>query len=102
MLYSLCVFRDMKLSVRVRGDWFAVPCDGSEYVQWLGEEALRRYNKIKPQGSHVDKSEDVYEIRKTRGGAILALEDTIKSILDDNDFVSVGQFGIYFCLSVIY
>ncbi|KAK2167286.1 hypothetical protein LSH36_30g07024 [Paralvinella palmiformis] len=79
----------MKLSIRVRGDWFAVPCDGSETIAWLGEEALKRYNRIKPQGSHVDKEEMVYEIRKTRGGAILDRDDTIVSVLDENDYVSV-------------
>ena len=38
----------MKLSVRVRGEWFAIPCDkGNQDVRWLGEEALRRYFKVK-------------------------------------------------------
>ena len=32
----------MKLSVRVRGEWFALPCKGAENIKWLGEEALRR------------------------------------------------------------
>ena len=37
----------MKLSVRVRGEWFAIPCEkGSQDVRWLGEEALRRYFKV--------------------------------------------------------
>ena len=37
----------MKLSVRVRGEWFAIPCDkGGQDVRWLGEEALRRYFKV--------------------------------------------------------
>ena len=31
------------------------------------------------------------EIRKTRGGALLDGDDTIKTVLDDNDFVSVGK-----------
>ena len=81
----------MKLSVRVRGDWFAVPCQGSETVEWMGQEAVRRYDSLKPSGSHVEKSESVYEIRKTRGGALLYKDDLVKSVLDDNDFVSVGE-----------
>ena len=84
----------MKLSVRVRGEWFAIPCSkGQETICWLGEEALRRYNKVKPSSSHVPKDEKVYEVRKTKGGAILDPDDQIKTILDDNDFVSVGRFN---------
>ncbi len=80
----------MKLSVRVRGEWFAVPCQADDTVRWLGSEALRRYNKIKPQSTHVDKEENVYEIRKTRGGALLDMDDKIGLVLDDNEFISVG------------
>ena len=84
----------MKLSVRVRGEWFALPCKGTEDIRWLGNEALRRYFKIKPHSTHVEKDEKVYEIRKTKGGAILDSDDSIKTVLDDNDFVSVGKvFG---------
>ena len=39
----------MKLSVRVRGEWLAIPCKGSETVSWIGEEALKRwvfYSKV--------------------------------------------------------
>lgn len=80
----------MKLSVRVRGEWFAIPCDkGTNTTRWLGEEALRRYQKIKPDSTHVDKDEGVHSVRKTRGGAILDPDDQIRHVLDDNDFVSV-------------
>ncbi|XP_064633596.1 histidine ammonia-lyase-like [Lineus longissimus] len=79
----------MKLSVRVRGEWFAIPCSkGNETIRWVGEESLKRYNKLQP-ASHVEKDEKVYEIRKTRGGAILDPDDHIKQVLDDDDFVSV-------------
>ncbi|ELT90734.1 hypothetical protein CAPTEDRAFT_167650 [Capitella teleta] len=79
----------MKLSVRVRGEWFAVPCKGTEHIKWLGEEALRRYHKLQPESTHVAKAESVFEIRKTRGGALLDSADSIKSVLNDDDFVSV-------------
>ena len=36
----------MKLSVRVRGDWLAIPCRGTELVRWLGEEAIRRHRRV--------------------------------------------------------
>ena len=41
--------------------------------------------------NYVDRDEKVYETRKTRGGAILDMDDIIKTVLDDNDFVSVGM-----------
>ena len=44
----------------------------------------------------MDKKEKVSEIRKTRGGAILDMDDKLFQILDDNDFVSVGMFRIVF------
>lgn len=57
----------------------------------LGVMTSRRYNKIKPGSVHVERNEEVLEIRKTRGGALLDVEDHIKAVLDDNDFVSVGR-----------
>lgn len=77
----------MKLSVRVRGDWFAVPCKGTEKVTWLGEESLRRYYKSKSRTGHAQ--EKVYEVRKAKGAAILDPDDAIKDVLDENDFVTV-------------
>lgn len=41
----------------------------------------------------------VFEIRKTRGGAILDGEDEIQSVLDNNDFVSVGKIRLALQLS---
>ena len=41
----------MKLSVRVRGEWFAIPCKGTETTSWLASEALRRYTRAKCNGS---------------------------------------------------
>ena len=49
-----------------------------------------RYNKLKPCSVHVERQEQVLEIRKTRGGALLDVDDSVKTVLDDNDFVSVG------------
>nr|KAG5697096.1 hypothetical protein BaRGS_002012 [Batillaria attramentaria] len=78
----------MKLSVRVRGDWFAVPCKGNEKVSWLGDETLRRYYKSKGGAGHFE-GEKVYEVRKAKGGAILDFDDPIKDVLSDDDFVTV-------------
>lgn len=82
----------MKLSVRIRGDWFAVPCKGSEKVSWLGDESLRRYYKSKCTAGHA--TETVYEVRKAKGGAILDPDDAIKDVLDEADFVTVGTSKI--------
>ncbi|CAG2105925.1 unnamed protein product [Medioppia subpectinata] len=83
----------MKISVRVRGEWFAVPCIqlDRQTVRWLSEEALKRYLKLKPSSHvpNVSPLETVYEIRKTKGGAILDPDDLLCNVLDDNDFVSV-------------
>ena len=78
----------MKLSVRIRGDWVAVPCKGNDKVGWFGEESLRRFFKAK----NVEvQNEKVFEVRKAKGGAILDKDDSIKDVLDDNDFVTVGK-----------
>lgn len=83
----------MKISVRVRGEWFAVPCVqiDKQTIRWLSEEALKRYFKLKPSSHVPDKAETVFEVRKTKGGAILDPDDLIVNVLDDNDFVSVGM-----------
>ena len=79
----------MKISCRVRGDWFHVPCKTAANVRWLGEEALRRYLKLRPPSFVPNRDEQVHEIRKTLGGAILDPEDTVQDVLDDNEFVSI-------------
>jgi len=79
----------MKVSCRVRGDWFAVPCQAGKSVRWLGEEALKRYLKLRPPSFVPNREEVVNDIRKTLSGAILDPEDKIKDVLDDNDFVSI-------------
>ena len=83
----------MKLSVRVRGDWIAVPCKGNEKITWFGEEALRRYYKAKAKNVEF-QNEKVFEVRKAKGGAILDKDDSIKDVLDDNDFVTVGKHSL--------
>jgi len=80
----------MKVSCRVRGDWFQVPAkSGKLTIRWLGEEALKRYLKLKPPSFVPNREEVVKDIRKTVGGAILDPEDNIEDVLDDNDFVSI-------------
>ena len=55
-------------SCRVRGDWFQVPCkNGKPTVRWLGEEALKRYLKLRPPSFVPNRDEVVSDIRKTLG-----------------------------------
>lgn len=81
---------NIKISVRVRGEWFLVPCSENQTALWLADEALKRYEKLRPASSYVQRKERVREIRKTKGGAIIDPEDLLVNVLDDNDFVSVG------------
>ena len=60
-------------------------------VQWLSEEALRRYERLRP-ATYTGRPQVVAEVRKTRGGAILDPLDLVSDVLDDNDFVSVGRW----------
>jgi len=76
--------------VRVRGDWFAVPCKTGDKISWLGEETLRRYYRKKAV-VEADQKEQVFEVRKAKGGANLDPVDKIGDVLDDNDFVTVGR-----------
>jgi histidine ammonia-lyase len=64
-------------------------------VRWLGEESVRRYNKLQKQDDIKENREleKVQEVRKTRGGVILDPDDSIKDVLDDNDFVTVGKLN---------
>lgn len=57
----------------------------------MGEEALKRYQKLRTSSHAPNRKETVSEIRKTRGGAILDPQDVINEVLDDNDFVSIGE-----------
>ena len=69
-------------------------------MRWLGDEALRRYLKLKPPSFVPNRQEVVLDIRKTVGGAICDPEDIIEDVLDDNDFISIGKLSmIYFILN---
>lgn len=78
----------MKLSVHIRGEVIAVPCGkGTDTIRHLGEQALKRYTKLRASSSPT--SDQIQEIRKKHGGAILDPDDAIKDVLDDNDFVQI-------------
>ena len=52
---------------------------------------MARYLKLKPPSYVPNREEVINDIRKTVGGAILDPEDQIKDVLDDNDFISIGE-----------
>ena len=51
---------------------------------------------MKPPSFVPNRQEVVHDIRKTVGGAICDPEDAINEILDDNDFVSIGNEIVLF------
>ncbi|XP_064632498.1 histidine ammonia-lyase-like [Lineus longissimus] len=78
----------MKLSVVIRGEVLpTLTFEDKEPIRQVGEKALKTYKQ--KSSSLVEKDEKVYEIRKTRSGAILDPFDYIKQVLNDDDFVSV-------------
>ena len=64
---------------------------GSKTIRWLGEEALKRYLKLKPPSFVPNRQEVVHDIRKTVGGAICDPDDILIDVLDDNDYVAIGK-----------
>ncbi|NXN07871.1 HUTH lyase, partial [Indicator maculatus] len=80
-----------RYTVHVRGEWLAVPClDGTNTVQWLGREAVRRYMKNKPDNGGFASVEEVrFYIRRCKGLGLLDLDDTVEDALEDNEFVEV-------------
>jgi histidine ammonia-lyase len=78
----------MKVSAHLNGQWLAVPCHGNEKVSWLANEILRRFSKLTSR----TLTDDVTEVRLTRGGAQLDVDDHLQDVLDDNDVVTVALF----------
>ena len=66
--------------------WYA----GKVTVNWLGVEAIKRFQKLQVPGVKATE-EQPQEVRKTKGGAILDPDDFVKDVLDDNDFVSISK-----------
>lgn len=55
-------------------------------ISWLATEAIRRYSRRKSPTSALRQAA---EVRKTRGGALLDVEDDVVDVLDDNDFIDI-------------
>ena len=68
--YEVNAYFVLPSSCRVRGDWFQVPCKSGKNIRWLGEEALKRYLKLRPPSFIPNREEVVNDIRKTNGTLI--------------------------------
>lgn len=91
MPITLTLFlKDMpQVSIHIRDEWVSIPCpDRSRCMRWLGVEALRRYAKAHPNNGVSD--EEHFVLRRSLDEALLNLDDTISSVLEDNDFIELS------------
>lgn len=82
-----------RFTVHVRDEWITVPCkDTTCSIKWLGFEALKRYIKNKPDNGGIQHIKDVhFVVRKCQGFGLLDSDDTIEDVLEDSDFVELGN-----------
>uniref|UniRef100_A0A3Q2ZMN9 Histidine ammonia-lyase n=1 Tax=Kryptolebias marmoratus TaxID=37003 RepID=A0A3Q2ZMN9_KRYMA len=84
-----------RFTVHIRDEWLAVPCrDTSSTVSWLGQEALKRYVKNKPDNGGIGSVKETrFIVRRCQGLGLLDADDTIEDVLEDNDFVELAIEG---------
>ncbi|KAF3855033.1 hypothetical protein F7725_023088 [Dissostichus mawsoni] len=84
-----------RFTVHIRDEWLAVPCkDATNTIQWLGQEALKRYIKNKPDNGGIKDVKDAqFVVRRCQGLGLLDTDDTIEDVLEDNDFVELAVQG---------
>uniref|UniRef100_A0A8C1VNW6 Histidine ammonia-lyase n=1 Tax=Cyprinus carpio TaxID=7962 RepID=A0A8C1VNW6_CYPCA len=82
-----------RFTVHVRDEWLTVPCkDATCSIKWLAFEALKRYIKNKPDNGGIQHIKDVhFVVRRCQGLGLLDNDDTIEDVLEDNDFVELGN-----------
>ncbi|XP_062928316.1 histidine ammonia-lyase-like isoform X2 [Mobula hypostoma] len=78
-------------TVHVKDEWLTVPCKDPSYnIQWLGQEALRRYMKAKADGGGLGCTEDIkFLVKRCQGQSLLDPNDAIKDVLQDKDFIQI-------------
>ncbi|TNN00311.1 hypothetical protein fugu_011557 [Takifugu bimaculatus] len=83
-----------RFTVHIRDEWLAVPCrDTKNTIQWLGYEALKRYIKNKPDNGGIKAVKDTrFVVRRCQSLGLLDADDTIEDVLEDNDFVELGNY----------
>ncbi|XP_034541510.1 histidine ammonia-lyase [Notolabrus celidotus] len=84
-----------RFTVHIRDEWLAVPCrDTTNTMRWLGQEALKRYVKNKPDNGGIAAVKDTrFVVRRCQGLGLLDEDDTIEDVLEDNDFVELAIEG---------
>uniref|UniRef100_A0A3B5LUS1 Histidine ammonia-lyase n=1 Tax=Xiphophorus couchianus TaxID=32473 RepID=A0A3B5LUS1_9TELE len=84
-----------RFTVHIRDEWVAVACrDTSNSIQWLGQEALKRYIKNKPDNGGIQSVKETrFLVRRCQGLGLLDADDTIDDVLEDNDFVELAIEG---------
>lgn len=82
-----------RFTVHIRDEWLAVPCrDTKNTIQWLGYEALKRYIKNKPDNGGIQAVKETrFVVRRCQSLGLLDADDTIEDVLEDNDFVELGN-----------
>lgn len=82
-----------RFTVHVRDEWLTIPCkDATCSIKWLGFEALKRYIKNKPDNGGIQHIKDVrFVVRRCQGLGLLDNDDIIEDVLEDNDFVELGN-----------
>ncbi|KXJ15900.1 histidine ammonia-lyase [Exaiptasia diaphana] len=80
----------MKINVKIGEEWFVIPCTSKNRdIFWLIEEARQRHRK---RGGHSTTNEK-YELRSAKNGSLFDGSDFIHDVLENNEFVVVGQKG---------
>uniref|UniRef100_A0A146P6X8 Histidine ammonia-lyase n=1 Tax=Fundulus heteroclitus TaxID=8078 RepID=A0A146P6X8_FUNHE len=84
-----------RFTVHIRDEWVAVACrDTSNTIRWLGQEALKRYMKNKPDNGGIGSVRETrFIVRRCQGLGLLDADDTIDDVLEDNDFVELAIEG---------
>lgn len=82
-----------RFTVHIRDEWLAVPCrDTKNTIEWLGYESLKRYIKNKPDNGGIQAVKDTrFVVRRCQSLGLLDADDTIEDVLEDNDFVELGN-----------
>ncbi|KAL9982894.1 hypothetical protein ACROYT_G005005 [Oculina patagonica] len=82
----------MRLSVRFNGNWWVVPCgEGEHSIQWLIDETIRRSSETETEKLPIT-SQNLEAVLAQSGGK-RALNDAIKHVLNDSDFVHIFDKG---------
>ncbi|XP_048466504.1 histidine ammonia-lyase-like isoform X1 [Rhincodon typus] len=78
-------------TVCVRQKWMIIPCkDPSLNIHWLGQEALTRYREREVYCGDLHCIDDVkFSVRRCQGLGLLDPGDTIRDVLENNDFIQI-------------